>query len=502
MTDAGTSTGMRVYEPDGDVLEAYLWDRSEVSIIRGPIGSGTSSCSCMKIWLLASEQGVFQGKRKSRFFIIRNTYGELRNTTMKTWLQWFPEDIYGTVFWSRPMRHEVRVGDIELDVYFLALDGEDDIKLMRSLEITGAWMNELEFQLKAIFDEIRSRCRYPAVNEGGSKWLGVLGDMNAPTSDNWLVQMTGEAPLPDEMTDETKASMVWPGEWAYFVQPPAVVDIMAADGKTLVGYRTNPGAENLKWLPPRYYDKMIAGNSRQWIKSRLQNKITYYVDGEVVWPMFNEELHVAPGDLVPVAGHDVFVSLDFGRRPTALCAQRINERLFCQFEFRMYGVSSATFAPALKKFLSDRYPGGKWRFRFTGDPKGQDKGQADERTSYDIFKSCGMVIIPAPVKNNHLATRLTAVESVFNRLVNGKSAILVSRACKTLVSALMGGYHVKKNSDGDPEPVKDKASDIADTLQYMCLFMGEGRTMIGQDAESRTGRVNVRGGGKSQRRVA
>ena len=55
------------------------------------------------------------------------------------------------------MLHEVRVGDIELDVYFLALDDENDIRKLRSLELTGVWFNELEFIPKAIFDEAESR---------------------------------------------------------------------------------------------------------------------------------------------------------------------------------------------------------------------------------------------------------------------------------------------------------------------------------------------------------
>ena len=35
------------------------------------------------------------GVRRSRWVFVRNTYQELRNTTMATWLQWFPEEHFG-----------------------------------------------------------------------------------------------------------------------------------------------------------------------------------------------------------------------------------------------------------------------------------------------------------------------------------------------------------------------------------------------------------------------
>ena len=148
-----TINGQRVYSPDGTVLANFLFDDSHVSIIRGPIGSGTSSCCCARIWRHAIEQrkSPVDGKRRSKWAVVRNTYAELRDTTMKTWLDWFPEATHGRVTWSRPMMHEVRVGDVELDVYFLALDGKEDVAKLRSLELTGGWINELAWMTRRLF---------------------------------------------------------------------------------------------------------------------------------------------------------------------------------------------------------------------------------------------------------------------------------------------------------------------------------------------------------------
>ena len=61
------------------------------------------------------------GKRKSRWAIIRNTNPQLRTTTIKTWLDWFPENEWGKFAWSVPYTHMITAGDLEMEVIFLHL---------------------------------------------------------------------------------------------------------------------------------------------------------------------------------------------------------------------------------------------------------------------------------------------------------------------------------------------------------------------------------------------
>lgn len=498
--------GRRVYEPDGKVLADYLVDRSHVSVIRGPIGSGTSSASCIKIGMIAAEQRPgLDGKRRTRWAIVRNSYPELKNTTVKTWLDWYPENLYGRFNWAKPMTHAMRWADVECEVVFLALDDPTDVAKLRSFELTGIWFNELEYIDKEIFTEGESRCgRFPAVKDGGPSWDGVLGDMNAPSEDHWLPQMTREAPYPDDVPDDKRD--FWPKSWAYFVQPPALLEEFGADNKTVVGYRPNPQAENTKWLKPGYYDEKATGKSKQWIDSRLMNRITFVVDGDPVWPMFRRETHVAARALTPAPGVEMIVSLDFGRRPCALLGQEVANRVYVLEEFRMYGVGSATFAPALKKHLASKYPG--FRFRFTGDPKGADKPQTDERSSYDIFEGLGMKVTPPPgLKNNQIRTRLDAVEHLLNGMWNGLPRLVIDPlSCSTLVAGMSGKYCLELE-DGEPKPIKRgpnaKYSDVCDCLQYMAIEMGEGTKMIGSaSGRSEKRSVRVGGGPRSLRRVS
>ena len=496
--------GHYVYEPDGHVLCDYLLDRSHVSIIRGPIGSGTSSASCQKIMMLAHEQKIGpRGKRRSRWAIVRNTYPELRSTTLETWLNWFPEDQYGKLYAERPMCHQIRINDVELDVYFLALDGEKDIQKLRSNEFTGIWFNEVEYIDRAIFDEAESRTgRFPSMAEGGSTWDGIIADLNAPSEDHWLPQMTGEVPLPDDLTEEDQARLkTWPHNWKYFVQPPAVLEIRSPDGKQVVGYKLNPKAENKKWLKPDYYDQKVQGKKKDWIDSRLRNKILFVSDGDPVWPSFNRDTHLAAEPLYPIANYEVVIGMDFGRRPCAIFTQQVNNRVFIQYELRGYNMSAVVFAPIFKRFLETHYRG--FKYRIFGDPKGQDKGQATEKTPYEVFAAHGIVVTPAPVKNNNIETRISAVDNLLNELHLGMPRFVLSPVnCPTLVAGMAGRYHVKRAGMGDPEPVKDKYSDIADALQYAVLGMGEGRKMIGLEPVARSSRINVAPKGRSLRRVS
>ena len=498
-----TIDGQRVYEADGIVLANYLFDNSHVAIIRGPIGSGTSSCSCARIWRHAIEQrkSPVDGKRRSKWAVIRNTYAELRDTTMKTWLDWFPEASHGRVTWARPMKHEVRVGDVELDVYFLALDGKEDVAKLRSLELTGGWINELEFHDKAILDEVESRTgRFPAVKDGGATWVGVIADMNAPDEDHWVPRMMRESEYPDDVPEEDRSFM--PPNWAYFVQPPAVLEMRSADGRSVVGYQQNPKAETLRWLRKGYYEEKCSGKSKRWIDGRLRNVITFLADGDPVLPSFNSEFHIAGQELKYVPGHKVVVGLDFGRRPTATFMQEINGRIFTIGEFRMYNASAATFAPGLKRHMERNFPGAECEF--WGDPKGQDKGQATDTTPYDVMRAHGMNVKAAPVKNNNIEVRIAVWDTVLNEAPGGQARILICpRRCPTLKAALMGKYVMKKRPDGDPEPLKDKYSDVVDAAGYALLGMGEGRAMIGLKViGSGGGAMKVSGKRKSLRRVA
>lgn len=469
--------GRIIFEPDGVELIRYLLDRAPVSIIQGPVGSGKSKGSNIKVMAIAHEQvpDPRDGIRRTRWAVVRNTYPDLKRSTIRTWLDTFPENEYGTFKWSVPYYHRIRYADVEIEADFLALDKPDDVKKLRSAEYTGFYVNELQYIPKELFDEMTSRAgRYPAVKDGGATWSGVIADMNAPEEDHWLPPMLGQVPYPDGMEESEK--LVFPSEWRYFLQPPGLTEVLSPDGKSILYYEDNPLAENKRWLKPGYYLDQIKGKTRSWIDSRVMNRIAVELEGSPVWPGFRREMHVS-SDVRFMSNHRLFVGLDFGRTPAAVIGQHINHKVQVHAELLGFDEGATTFAPKLKAFLTQRFPGAN--VEFYGDPKGADKGQADERTAYDVFAYHGMKVQPAPVKGNAIQTRIEAVEYVLNGLYDGLPRFRVSPVCRTLVMGMLGKYHFKRNDEQKIEPAKNSYSHVCDALQYMVLGMGEGRAMIG-----------------------
>jgi hypothetical protein len=462
-------------------------------IIQGPIGAGKTQAMCARIMRHIQTQRVSRvtGRRMSRWGVVRNTYPELKNTTIKTWLEptLVPEEIYGRLNWSPPPTHRLRFGDVDAEVIFLALDKPEDYNKLRSFEFTGIAWNELSFIPKALVDEASGRLRYPGNVHGGSEWHGMIADTNAPDEDHWLSIMTGQVPLPPDLTDDERHEYEWPEGWNFFMQPAAVLEERDARGQ-LAGYTINPAAENLENLRPGYYLQALKSKPKPWIDSRLRNVIALVVDGSPVWPQFSVDTHVASGPLRPVVTWPVIVGLDFGRQPAAIFMQQIGERVFIQYELLGFNEGAVTFAPKVKRFLETHYAG--MQVQLFGDPKGQDKGQADERTAYDIFAAHGLTITPAPgLKLNMIATRVDAVTYLLMRMYDGRPCFVLSPLCRTLKLAMAGRYHLVREEDGELRPKKDKYSNPADALQYGVLGLGEGSRMIGLAAASTMKPVKV-----------
>jgi hypothetical protein len=496
--------GRVIWAVTDEVLSQFMLSTAPVQIVMGPIGSGKTVACILKMWKVANEQRPGRdGIRRTRWALVRNNYPQLRVTSVRTFLDVFPEKCFGTFKWTQPPSYIVRSGNVEMAVDFLALDKSEDVSKLRSAEYTAVFFNELSFiDEKTIFDEAQSRCgRFPPVRDGGATWSGILADSNAPAQDNWLSLMAGLVPLPEGLLSDERAALEWPPSWDFFAQPAGLIEVRRGDG-TLAGYDTNPKAENARWLPPKYYGNLIAGKSRAWIKSRILNQVAVVVDGEPVWPSFRREWHVAKAALRPTPGNEIWVACDFGRSPAALFSQFVNNRVIVLHELQGFNISSIAFAPLVKKTLEQKFPG--YRFQACGDPSGSHKNEADERTSFEVFRSVGIPMRPAPVKMNMIETRLAAVDSVLSSLHDGKSRLLISPTCRTLITALEGAYCFERkvsSSEIKTEPAKNKYSHVADALQYLCISLGEGRRMVGLDPVSDLKPKQFWHGRKSMRRI-
>lgn len=481
--------------PDGAVLSAFMQDWAFVTIIRGPWGSGKSVACCGKLYNAAClQEPDVAGVRRSRWFIVRNTYPDLQETTVKTWLSWFPEEIYGPMRRSRPFQHTLKVPGapdrygrptvVEAEFLFLALDDEDDRKKLLSMEFTGGWVNECREIDKAIIDDLIGRTgRFPSMRDGGPTWAGVIMDTNAPAETHWLPIMMGEVPVPEDMSEEDRDALKRPADWNYYVQPGALIEQKDGQGKFL-GFEPNPAAENVKWLKDGHgwYMQRLGGKTRSWIRVNFCNLLGTSVSGKPVWPTFARERHVASEPIAFDPTLHLYVGIDqTGRNPAAIAAQVYQGRWRVIAELVGRDVPSDAFAPQVKRWLSNLTATAglslaQVRVSFYRDPHEQ-KNFTDNNSSDQVYRKNGILLIPAP-GGNGVKHRTETVETMFDN-----DRIEVSPTCTRYIAACEGGYRFRKlNISGeyyDPEPDKRNGhADIADASQYLFLGAGEGRTMM------------------------
>lgn len=464
----------------GTKLASFVTSNNDFDVIEGPLGSGKTVGACVRIMRHASEQvkSPIDGMRKTRFAVVRNTHPDLKRTTIRTWLDCFPENLHGRFNWGQALTHKIAFGDVRTEIDFMALDRPEDVRRLRSGEYTGIYFNELQYIIKELVDEATSRLRYPKQEDGGPTWRGVIADMNAPDEDHWTAKITGRVDMPAGLSDEERVEYQWPEGWGYYLQPPALLEHLDERG-AVTGYSVNPEADNLSNLPADYYQKQIKGKSKAWIDSRLMVRVVLVVEGSPVWPMFRREAHVTREVLRPVEGCEVVVGLDFGRSPAAVFSQPINNRILVQNELIGSNEGATTFGPKVKRFLAKHYP--NCPVRFYGDPKGADKGQADENTAFAVFHGLGMPVqAPPGLKNNNIAMRVDTVAHALNEMYDGTPRVRISPVCRTLIVGMAGRYFNERDETGELKPTKGKYSHVCDALQYDMIGMGEGRRMLNQ----------------------
>jgi hypothetical protein len=479
------------YEPDGAATKRFMRSSAFVRGIRGPIGSGKSVACAVELFRRANEQAPdARGVRKTRWAVIRNTGPELKTTTIKTWLDWFPEETFGDFNWQPPYTHHIRRFSLDMEVLFLALDRPEDVKKLLSLELTGAWVNEAREIDKAIIDGATSRVdRYPSMKDGGATWAGVIMDTNSPDDDHWWPILSGEVPLPEDMDEDEALMLRRPDNWEFFTQPPGMVELIQGEGsnKRLAGYERNPDACNYRHLSPNYYHNLIRGKDRRWINIYVMNRLGATLDGKPIYSSYRAEVHRSASPLPIIAGADVLVGLDFGLTPAAVFAQRQNGRWLIQRELVARRAGALSFAPAVRQLLAEVYP---WVFlteqpplTLTGDPAGSGTAQTDEQTVFDMFRAISGLIV-RPASSNDFDLRVDSVEAPLTRMIDGRPGLLVDGVhCKVLSKAMDNGYCYRRLAIGGgsrfaDRPDKNRYSHVAEALQYLMLGGGEGRALV------------------------
>ena len=493
------------YKPGGESLRAFLRSSTFFRGIRGPVGSGKSVGCCIEIMRRAAQQEPdANGVRKTRWAVIRNTNPQLKTTTIKTWLDWFPEDQWGKFSWVPPFTHRIKVGDIDCEVIFLALDKPEDVKKLLSLELTGAFVNEAREVPKEIIDACTMRVgRFPSMKDGGPTWYGVIADTNAPEEDHWWPVMAGETPMPEHVTREQALMLVKPDDWEFFTQPGGMIETRDKDGE-VTGYELNPLAENRKHLTPDYYPKIIQGKTKSWIDIYVLNRLGVLVDGKPVYADWDNDKHIAEERIVAAPGVPMVIGMDFGLTPAAVFCQNIRGRWIVLKELVAFDMGADRFAKQVRTFLATEFPNHANNYIIWGDPAGDYRAQTDETTPFQVLRANGLTARAAPT--NDVALRIDAVTGTLTRTLDHKAGLLVDPTCTYLIKGFDGGYHYRKLNVSGGERFEDKPeknnkySHVHDALQYALCGGGESRKMTSTgEAKPTTLKPSFSGFGRAKR---
>ena len=410
---------------------------SRIRGIMGPFGSGKSTACVMEIFQRALEQKPGgDGIRRTRWAVIRNSYPQLKDTTIKTLHDWLPP---GKLGYYNKTDHDYiinRIPGVEIEIMFRALDRPEHVANLLSLELTGAWINEAREVPYAIIEALTGRVgRFPSMRDGGATWYGIIMDTNPPDSDNWWYNLF----------EERK-----PSNATLFKQPSGL----------------SPKAENIIHLPDGYYKDLADGKDPEFIKVYVEGEYGYVQDGKPVYPEYKDSMHCREFELTP--GLPIYRGWDFGLTPACVMAQFTpmgQLRVFDEYVSDNIGVDR--FADNLISYCNSNYNsfviGGD-----NGDPAGGYRSDTNEGTCFDILRAKNINIEPAEQTPQ---IRQESVKRGLNTLSNGEPSLIIHPRCKMIRKGFQGRYKYRRIHSGygkySDKPEKNDYSHPHDALQYL-----------------------------------
>lgn len=468
MSEAQISWGPWAPAPSSHTLRAFLADRHKVCGLMGPVGAGKTVTSLTKLFFVGIEQKPDNDNvRRTRHLALRDTYGNLEDTTLASFRECYPQPgepgVVGVTMNGGKNRRSTykmlaALPDgtlIDFEIIFAAVGEISAEFFMKGFEITVLYLSEGDGLHPDVLAFGMGRIgRYPSMKNGpGATYFGVIMDFNAPTFDNYL---------------RAKFYDGDPEIFKLFEQPSAL----------------SLEAENVENLKPDFYSTLMAVNGDKWILRNVHNKWGFSDHGKPVYPEFNSKIHVAEVDFEPIKGLTIYVGCDAGRTPSAILSQLDAEgqvRIFD--EVLRVDMGAEAFARSLKDYLVQKYG---WDFDFVGvgDPNAAYKTETAEATWLELVSNIlGFDVVAA--ETNKPALRTEAVRSKLLRNISGnKPSLLISPRCKKLIAGFEHGYQYKKlvgsNDNYAPLPQKDEYSHPHDALQYLILHVTSDGELVGK----------------------
>lgn len=498
----------------GPKAEAFVHDKRLLTAIMGPYGSAKTTSCIRKIvfesplWMEPQADGV----RRLRWCVVRDTYAQLETNVLNSWFGWFPKT---KANWNgrtmcQTLRYELldaatgALMPVELEIYFRAMGDQKAEDVLKGMELTGLWLNEADtLSMQVWLFGFGRTGRYPSKKDGGCAWRGAIFDFNAPDIDNWTYELLvdGNLGLSPEQERDMRAVLGDRFGIGFYRQPG--------------GLSADPKPENIDNLPEGYYEGLAMAFAAQpgHLRRFVHNEFGMLRNGQVVFPEFNDQIHMANERLMPVPDIPLVCGVDGGTTPALVIGQQVGSQLRILDELVIYDpetdndlehLGAKSFGDLGRDLLNVSYPKCRFGIGFF-DPACEWGDDDDALTWLERFKgNFGGKWKSGGEAGNRLEPRLQAVRDRLTRMPGGRPSILISPTCKMLRRGFGGGYvieRVKTSAGGRfrDKPSKNDFSHVQDALQYLCLGLAQNaRVLDDMDRASRDRRAappNVTYGG-------
>jgi hypothetical protein len=463
---------------------------SDIRLVLGNVGSGKSTMCIVELLKMAMLQRPDRNnERTSKWVVVRETYPQLLETTFASFKLWLkPNKTTRRYTHSAPFR--IRWTDkmadgtkLNAEFIFQAVSKPDDYENLKSLELTGGFINECGAMDGEIVGAVQSRLgRYPppidAVDEDNPiTRVSLLMDTNPPEGDGWVAQIEDTQPY----------------GYSFFRQPGALIVTPETD----TGYSLNPLGENFKYLgvgPHAYYLDRVGTMTKEQVKVLFCGEYGVTSSGKAVYKrQWDHEYHVADNLMKPIKGLPVLLGWDWGKGGESCIVGQVMKtgQMRILEEFTGDNMSLRAFAEDyVKPWLDEQFgpdslaKGDKpWEIISTGDPAGLGShGLSDDSKNYfhvlndervGVFRGWFMT---KPAPSNHAEIRLNSVRHfLMGKTTRGLPLLQINGPCKSLIKGFNQSYEyerkqIKGKARYKDTPCKSAESHPHDALQYLCLF--------------------------------
>lgn len=384
--------------------------------------------------------------------MLRDTFENLRRTTMQEFFFWFPPGVFG----------EYRAGNkefvwapetgLEGRVIFMGVEDEIDASKIASMPLAGVAIDEPSAAAgessgvsEFVFDTALAQLRQP-----GMRWYAAKLAQNNPDESHWTYRRFWDPGTP--------------------ASPPKHLPPMQEPG--FKAWQTKD-MENLQNLPVGYYERM----RRNWehrpdlVRRFVEGKHGYQQVGQAVTPEWDDSLHLAY-DLKPVKGTPLQLLWDGGLNPTCLITQvtPLGDWLFLESHVGEGVGAYELIEDIIKPRLTSHYAGFDWRH--IGDPSLDNREQSSSMQSAAklITRELGGAFVRGPIDE---ASRIEPLRAVLRRVHEGRGIVRVDREkAKEVWFALRGGWHYHITRTGQMGGIaKDRHSHPGDAAGYGAAFL-------------------------------